>query len=450
MASDPFTIEPPRWLQEITRPVKRGEMGEVLGLGLAGLINSFQKVPVMEEVTDPETGQTITQQSIDPETGKPMTKRLGFSGGIAEARMNQADPMWRLKASEIVANIQGQRALASWRASEFTEKAKKWRSLEEASPIANAWTAGDHKDPPPVTGVASLDSQMQGLYKQQKALDDRDKLAELQRQNSGVAAKIELMDTSDFLKRLGGIDPASRAEIKGMTPGKNGEATQAMWTALGFAEQAAELHKKNLADQAALEAQVRGDAATTRVDSGGKVVTTYSPKKVGAGGDLQLRVEEKGGHTFVLYGKSWKDVTDKSPIEKAEIGMRVHWINALQTELSKFPEPKTPQAKADFKQLQDKLDAAKQDWEEYHKTLGPTKEGPMPTEEQPAAAPPATAPRLGGIGDITKAAIKQAVKEYGSGFDPKTGTTEDNATYNANIKALAAKILEQGGKNWGD
>lgn len=95
MADDIFNVEPPRWLQAIAQPIDTKLTGQVLGAALAGATNASAR-------------QHEAQWQINPATGKQvyMGERGGswfsnFLGATAEAKMNMADPFWRIKADQL-------------------------------------------------------------------------------------------------------------------------------------------------------------------------------------------------------------------------------------------------------------------------------------------------------------------------------------------------------------
>jgi len=135
MCADIFGgVEPPRWLQEITIPKQQGETGSELGTILGGGLLALQQDP---STIDPATGKTKT----DPETGKPLSwleTRKGFQRGLAEARMNQADPNWRVKEKALEAN-----ATANW-----ARAASMWQQYNSTQKDMALWTT---KDLPAIT-----------------------------------------------------------------------------------------------------------------------------------------------------------------------------------------------------------------------------------------------------------------------------------------------------------
>jgi len=104
----PFDVEPPRWLQALTIRQKPN-WGSLIGTALGGGVNALRE-------------------------GKP------FAEGFAEARMNQQDPMWRLKAKlgeAQIANLASE-AEARWMVADQKVKESDWM-IESANALTD-WT----------------------------------------------------------------------------------------------------------------------------------------------------------------------------------------------------------------------------------------------------------------------------------------------------------------------
>lgn len=91
-----------------------------------------------------------------------------------------------------------------------------------------------------------------------------------------VAGQLAIKDGTDFVKRLGGIDPTSRSAIQSMNKNKDGSFSPMQWQALGVAEAFARTQSDNAKSQAEIDAMGRGDAATTVIGPKG-ITTTYKP-----------------------------------------------------------------------------------------------------------------------------------------------------------------------------
>ena len=97
--------QPPAWLVNITRPAPKGEMGELAGMGLAGLFNAYQDSKATKDKADVEA--SLGQP---PEETKSWLQEI--PQGLAEARLNLADPLWKVKMAQTGAVIAQHRATA--------------------------------------------------------------------------------------------------------------------------------------------------------------------------------------------------------------------------------------------------------------------------------------------------------------------------------------------------
>ena len=83
----------PAWLQRETEQ-QPGQLGDVVGLAAGGLMNALQR--------DPNA----------PQDASFLESRKGVAEGLAEARLNIADPLWKLKVEQSKAAIMGRMAQA--------------------------------------------------------------------------------------------------------------------------------------------------------------------------------------------------------------------------------------------------------------------------------------------------------------------------------------------------
>lgn len=156
--------ELPQWMQSVRK--ENAILGESLGTVLAGGLLGMQQDP---NTIDPNTGTTKT----DPKTGEPMgwlSTRKGFQQGIAEARMNQSDPNWRVKEKA----LEGQ-AVANW-----ARAATMWQQYDATTKDMAAWTTHDlpaiskyqqelKDDPNAVPPVVESSKGMQALTQIERA-----------------------------------------------------------------------------------------------------------------------------------------------------------------------------------------------------------------------------------------------------------------------------------------
>lgn len=156
--------QPPAWLTEVaTRNAEHGQWGQLAGTLAGGLLNSFQrdKVPVM----DPETGQP---------TGETKTgDRIGFLRGLTEARMNQADPMWKLKATQAQVNTLSTMAQTESAYALANERKQELRAWMQDVPSITPWLSmsPEQRKESPAPSVSSIKG-MQAVQ-QRTIADDR-------------------------------------------------------------------------------------------------------------------------------------------------------------------------------------------------------------------------------------------------------------------------------------
>lgn len=251
MASDIFNVEPPRWLQSIARPIDTKLTGQTIGMALGAGMNAI-------------------------------ADDTSYREGIATARLNAADPMWKAKweLAQDAEMIRKADWLAKAESYHWLAQQRKQDAVNRVSDvqggvfnIAQKIASGDELTPEEQSVAANVKSQ-DGV----KAIERAVQLG-TQRQavrNNSLSAKIAAKDASDFVERLAKIDPTSRAAIRGMTPGANGTPSEKQWAALGMAEESLAQSEKNAKDLAILEAQKRGDQVTTTV-TGDKVTQRFSP-----------------------------------------------------------------------------------------------------------------------------------------------------------------------------
>lgn len=110
------------------------------------------------------------------------------------------------------------------------------------------------------------------------ATRDRIRISSETAANRSVGSQILVKDAADFNKRVGTIDPASRAAIIGMSKNPDGTIAPMQWKALSAAEEAAALQKENARKMAEIEALERGDQQRTVISPTG-VTKTFTPTK---------------------------------------------------------------------------------------------------------------------------------------------------------------------------
>lgn len=179
-------VEPPRWLQEIAKPVDARETGQELGFALGAGILALQK---------------------DPETGK----MKGIQQGIAEARMNTADPQWQLKSKALEADTVAKwaNAYTGWQAFDY-QKDQDAAWINHDLPLISELQKAREKDP-----NAQLSEPLQSDKGQKWSQQDESFLLrkEIQAtrmqdaQNRSASARLATRSTERFQDALESLPP---------------------------------------------------------------------------------------------------------------------------------------------------------------------------------------------------------------------------------------------------
>lgn len=191
--------QPPAWLQEqSTRNAERGQWGSVLGTLAAGFVNGMKRTESEVPTYDPNTGeQTGTQTVKGP--------RLGFGNGLFEARMNQQDPMWKIKAQQAQANMLtdiAQLESANVLAQQRKAEASAW--LEDA-PKLTPWLAASPEKRKDMQAPSVTSQRGVALVERAATADDRYwmvKETNRVREQQGKAELNRLNSISDWNNRV--------------------------------------------------------------------------------------------------------------------------------------------------------------------------------------------------------------------------------------------------------
>lgn len=178
------------------------------------------------------------------------------------------------------ANWNGEAPTSSWQNFKFNSPTEAIgavlgaKNVDEAATIrqANAdWEANP-------TYRKWMDDAFKAPIAREQAVNqaERLKIAKQTAENHTVASQILVKDASDFNKRVGVIDPESRASIISMSKNPDGTISAGQWRALSMAEEAAALRKENARKQAEAEALARGDQQRTVISDKG-VTQTFTP-----------------------------------------------------------------------------------------------------------------------------------------------------------------------------
>lgn len=206
----------------------------------------------------------------------------GLQQGLAEARMNQSDPMWRVKEKA----LEGQ-AVSTW-----ANAATKWQQYDDTSRDMKLWMSDDLpaltkyqqdlKDDPDATApvmkstrgqsaintIATQQLKKAQLNFKQDVAADTFELKSADIANRSVAAKAAVADAklfNDTLETV--INPTDRAGIRALT--KAGIPTPESWAALASAPKKSKEDKKQEGAIAQIEAR-GGQARTTDAQRAGE------------------------------------------------------------------------------------------------------------------------------------------------------------------------------------
>jgi hypothetical protein len=243
---------PPAWLTDMTRQVP-GELGQIGGLALGGLLNALQEAPTKAvPVKDEKTGE-VTMKPVPQDSGVSgwFSSRKGFAEGLAEARLNIEDPMWRTKAAQAQANLLQTMAQTQAQYGLAQERKAETAAWMQDAPQLSKWltaTPEQRQDMPTPTAVSK-----QGLAAIEKSRDadaryfiqkDANDIKKQSAENQTAAAKAAATNTKSFYDMLKTVtDPQAQADILAKT--KNGLPTPEAWAALTAApRQTAEQEKQ--------------------------------------------------------------------------------------------------------------------------------------------------------------------------------------------------------------
>jgi hypothetical protein len=205
--SDPFSISPPAWLQQIAKPIDAEHLGHTMGIGLMSLANSFER--------DPEA----------PDDANFWDSRKGFTQGFNEVQQDQIDPQWRVKgqlmANKVLAE-KAQLATQGAQAEAFKNETSAW--MQDAPKLTPWLTAPREQrktmDPPTPTskqGLALVQKQRisdDTRDVQMAASDNRLEQARLQAEHAaGVTTRV-----SDWNDAMGSADADTFARISALKP----------------------------------------------------------------------------------------------------------------------------------------------------------------------------------------------------------------------------------------
>ena len=251
----------PVWLQRITQPPNAGAIGRDIGGVLAGVVNSLG---------DDESAAG---------GGDYWGTRKGLEQGMQEARLNEADPMWRLKKTQIEAHVKDALAQAESRhalAQQHSNETSAWIAAiprlapwKAATPEERAVMATPDVGPSKTAWKVIQDQQnADWRYDIQK---EHNELARMRAENTAAEAKILVQNSKLFSDQLSMLkDPAAVAAIMRLRPDGQAGPTPEQYVAL---KEALAAQEKSVA------ATTEGMDKTTKVGPKGQVSTTYTTPK---------------------------------------------------------------------------------------------------------------------------------------------------------------------------
>lgn len=193
--------QPPAWLVEETRQTP-GLLGDVAGQGMAAILNAVQR--------DPNATQGTSF----------LESRKGIAEGISEARLNAADPLWKIKLTASmaqqqavtlgrVAQAQSQIALAN----ERKEETSAWmQDAPKLSPWLSATPEQRRDMPEPIAnskaGITAIQRSRDAdtrYFSQKDAQQLREANSKIQQEN--------VKRSLDWQNAVGAADPDTQAQI---------------------------------------------------------------------------------------------------------------------------------------------------------------------------------------------------------------------------------------------
>lgn len=162
--------EVPQWLQNIARPADTDVAAKVIGTGLGGLFNAARDAKYTQDRAD-------AQEAVGQPAQETKTWLQEIPQGLAEARLNLMDPLWKVKLAQQGAQIKQHQAAAQVALQHADLMAHNAQNETDDAPIFSDWVksiAADPTTPPPVGLKSQKYNQMvdQTMLKvQQQAIE---------------------------------------------------------------------------------------------------------------------------------------------------------------------------------------------------------------------------------------------------------------------------------------
>lgn len=295
MASDIFSVSPPAWLVDLTRPKGPG-IGAILGELVAGTAISAQQAG--GKVKEAEA------KGEDLSWGRAWLRDI--PQGIAEARMNMLDPMWRLKVQEQGLRMQALQTDLEVKQKAMDDAAHEQREIPMFMIKHPTWT--DRQDALWPTARTAIGERMLN------SLRDAD-TASARTHAMSAQEKIKVQGAQSFTDSVEALTKefpdigASLTGFFGRPP------TPEAFQALDLANQTAEQRRANTRMAAENEAIARGQVPETRItDKASGVTTVYKSEPAGDKNRDRVGTEmtTPSGIRAVWVGPNQIRITEKS------------------------------------------------------------------------------------------------------------------------------------------
>jgi len=285
-----FDVEPPRWLQEIAKPIDTKQLGQVAGLMLAGASNAAG-----------------TNKS--------------FSQGFQEARLNLADPMWKVRLAQDATRLQLDQVRAESALELMSLQREENRLWMQDIPTIKDFAAKpiEQQLSEPLTGLVSKRGNQMAVQMNRNA-------------SQSAVAKSMVQAKTDYDKRVAALIKLDPEAGVGLALPPNQYPRRINFASLELAEQHARMKAENIAGEAEIAARQRGDKVKTTISSDGKVTTTFEqqddiqakPEVLDLGGGKQVVYNQKGAFKIVdrNTGKQSGDLTPSQLNEIADNAFR--------------------------------------------------------------------------------------------------------------------------------
>jgi hypothetical protein len=234
---------PPAWLQRRAETgyesalKSSGGLGEIIGTGLAAGVK----------------WATHDKSEVDPMTGK--IGGLSFGQAWQEARLNQANPLWALDAEQKRMTWLSAAANVAARTAMLKQAADENDALRKDAPLAGPYFSATPEQRATMPTPTFTSHGALGILQKIRIADEQHFWRKQQAEHNSLLAKAALKDQRDFAKRLLSLDPEERAQVRSVSPNKDGTPSAMQWRALKLAEERIRTAKQNTATQTPPERQ---------------------------------------------------------------------------------------------------------------------------------------------------------------------------------------------------